>query len=94
MKLREETIGKTESDKTFNDAKNASNICISKKMLEVADLKAETLKVIGEGEVEIADVIASRRKFEFLQSQCDVIQSMGSNKNLKIFGDNNDDALS
>jgi hypothetical protein len=93
MKLREETIGTTEALKLANDAKNSSSLLISAKMLEVADQKAETLKVIGEGESEIAEVMASRRKFELLNSQCDLLSKMGGNKNLKIYGDNQDDVL-
>lgn len=39
-------------------------------MNEIADLKAETLKVVGEGEAQIAEVMASRRKYELLNAQC------------------------
>jgi hypothetical protein len=37
--------------------------------------------------------MASRRKYEYLNSKMDVIKSFKDNKNLKIFGNNSDDAL-
>ena len=42
-------------------------------MLEVADLKAETINVIGKGEKNISKVMASRRKYEYLDKKMDVI---------------------
>lgn len=36
----------------------------------------------------------SRRKYEYLNKKLDVIKAFKNNKNLKIFGDNNDDVLS
>jgi|TARA_B110000285_G_C15072654_1_gene588871 hypothetical protein len=62
-------------------------------MLEVADLKAETINVIGQGEKNIAKVMASRRKYEYLDKKMDVIKGFQHNKNLKIFGDNQDDVV-
>ena len=62
-------------------------------MLEIADLKAETINVIGQGEKEISSVMQSRRKYEYLDKKMDVIKGFKSNKNLKIFGDNQDDVI-
>jgi len=62
-------------------------------MLEVADLKSETINVIGQGEKQISKVMASRRKYEYLDKKMDVIKGFQNNKNLKIFGDNQDDVL-
>ena len=35
----------------------------------------------------------SRRKYEYLNKKLDVIKSFKDNRNLKIFGDNQDDVL-
>ena len=35
----------------------------------------------------------SRRKYEYLNSKMDLIESFKDNKNLKIYGDNQDDVL-
>lgn len=43
-------------------------------MLEVADLKSETINVIGQGEKQISKVMASRRKYEYLDKKMDVIK--------------------
>ena len=57
-------------------------------MEEIAELKAETINVIGTGEQKIAKVMKSRRKYEYLDSKMKVIKGFENNKNLKIFGDN------
>jgi hypothetical protein len=43
-------------------------------MLEVADMKAETINVIGQGEKDISEVMQSRRKYEYLDKKMDVIK--------------------
>ena len=63
-------------------------------MNEIANLKADTINTIGKGEQDVAAVMASRRKFEYLGKKLDVIRAFKDNKNLKIFGDNQDDILS
>ena len=63
-------------------------------MLEIADLKADTINTIGNGEAQIADVMQSRRKYEYMNKKLDVVKAFKDNKNLKIFGDNQDDILS
>jgi len=63
-------------------------------MLEIADLKADTINTIGNGEAQIAAVMASRRKYEYLGKKLEVIKAFKDNKNLKIFGNNQDDILS
>jgi hypothetical protein len=62
-------------------------------MLEIADLKAQTIGIIGKGEQSITKVMQSRRKYEYLNGKMDVITGFKDNKNLKIFGNNQDDAL-
>jgi len=62
-------------------------------MLEIADIKAQTTSIVGEGEAKIATVMQSRRKYEHLNAKLNVIKSFKHNSNLKIFGDNNDDVL-
>ena len=93
-KTRDETKGKCEAQMIQVEAKNTCNKKIAGKMLEIADLKAQTINVIGAGEQKISTVMQSRRKYEYLNSKMDVISSLKSNKNLKIFGDNQDDVLS
>jgi len=66
---------------------------MANKMLEIADIKAQTIDVIGKGEGQIAKVMQSRRKYEYLNGKMDVISGFKGNKNLKIFGNNSDDAL-
>lgn len=88
VKYRDTILGQCEANKIRVQAKNKCSLEISAKMLEIADLKAQTLKVTGEGEAQIAEVMASRRKYEQLYAQCDVIKKMQKNGNLKIFGDN------
>lgn len=62
-------------------------------MLEVADLKADTINITGQGEKNIGKVMASRRKYEYLDKKMEVIKAFQHNKNLKIFGDNQDDVV-
>lgn len=50
IKYKDSTIGETLATRIGVDAKNTSNKNIAAKMLDVADLKAETLKIVGEGE--------------------------------------------
>lgn len=75
------------------EAKNSCNKRIAETMLSVADIKADTINVIGDGEAKISNVMQSRRKYEHLNKKLDVIRSFRNNKNLKIFGDNQDDVL-
>jgi len=63
-------------------------------MLEISEIKAQTTEVIGAGEAQIAKVMASKRKYEHLNKKLEVIEGFKDNKNLKIFGDNNDDVMS
>jgi hypothetical protein len=69
-------------------AKNTCNKKIAEKMLEIADVKADTINVIGSGEAQVSTVMQSRRKYEHLNRKLDVIRSFRNNQNLKIFGDN------
>ena len=93
-KTKDETRGQCEAQMVQIDAVNTCNKNIAKKMLEIADLKADTINTVGNGEAQISAVMASRRKYEYLGKKLDVISAFKDNKNLKIFGDNQDDILS
>lgn len=92
-KTRDETKGKCEAEMIEVEAKNTCNKKIAEMMLEIADVKAETINVIGQGEAQVSTVMQSRRKYEHLNRKLDVIRSFRNNQNLKIFGDNQDDVL-
>jgi hypothetical protein len=62
-------------------------------MLEVADLGAETTKIIGDSEVRIKNVMQSRRKYEYLMKQLEVVKALKTNPNVKIFGQNDSDSM-
>jgi hypothetical protein len=62
-------------------------------MLEVADLGAETTKIIGDSEVRIKNVMQSRRKYEYLMKQLEVVKALKTNANVKIFGQNDSDSM-
>jgi len=55
-------------------------------MSKVADMNAEVIKLEGNAEAELVKVLASRRQYEYLNAKLDTLGAMGSNKNLKIFG--------
>ena len=57
-------------------------------MLEIADIKAETINTVGQAESKISSVMQSRRKYEYLNKKLDVVRAFKDNKNLKIYGDN------
>ena len=61
------------------EAKNECSTKIASKMLEVADLKADTINTIGQGESQISQVMQSRRKFEHLNKKLEVIESFKNN---------------
>jgi hypothetical protein len=62
-------------------------------MYEYADLTIDTITTISEGEKAIVDVMAQRRKFEYLNAKLGIIKEARNNKNLKIFGDSTDDVM-
>ena len=74
-------------------SKNESQKKIAAKMREIAEVKAQIITTIGEGEKSIATVMQSRRKYEHLNKKLDIIKGFKHNNNLKIFGNNNDDVL-
>ena len=92
-KTRDETKGQCEAEMIEVESKNACNKKIAEMMLQIADIKAETIGVIGDGESKVSTVMQSRRKYEHLNKKLDVIRSFKNNQNLKIFGDNQDDVL-
>jgi plastocyanin domain-containing protein len=72
------------------------NVCNQKlalKMYEYADLTIDTINTTSEGEKAIVDVMAQRRKFEYLNAKLGILKEARNNKNLKIFGDNTDDVM-
>ena len=93
-KTQDATKGECEAKLIEVEAKNECSTKIASKMLEVADLKADTINTIGQGESQISQVMQSRRKFEHLNKKLEVIESFKNNQNLKIFGNNSDDVLS
>lgn len=93
-KTQDETKGECEAQLIEVEAQNECNMKIAAKMLEIADLKADTINTIGQGESNISQVMQSRRKYEHLNKKLEVIEAFKGNKNLKIFGDNKDDVLS
>jgi len=93
-KTKDETKGRCEAEMIDIDAVNTCNKQLAAKMLEIANLKADTINTIGNGEAQVAQVMTSRRKYEYLGKKLDVIKAFKDNKNLKIFGDNQDDILS
>lgn len=56
-KTRDEAKGKCEAQIVEVDAKNSCSKSIASKMLEVAELKAETINIIGQGEKAISKVM-------------------------------------
>ena len=93
-KTQDETKGECEAKIIEVDAENECQTKIAAKMLEIADIKAQTINTIGDGESKISSVMQSRRKYEHLNKKLEVIEAFKQNKNLKIFGDNKDDVLS
>lgn len=93
-KTKDETKGRCEAEMVNIDAVNTCNKQIASKMLEIANLKADTINTVGNGEAQVSTVMASRRKYEYLGKKLDVIRAFKDNKNLKIYGDNQDDILS
>lgn len=93
-KSKAEAEGKAEAELIEVEATNECNIKLAEKMLEVSQIKAQTIETVGQGEQQISKVIASRRKYEHLNAKLDVIKSFKNNPNLRIFGSNNDDVMS
>ena len=86
--------GRSEASLVEIEAKNTCDKMMASKMFEVAQLKADTISTIGQGEGQIQKVMASRRKYEHLNAKMEVLDSFKNNKNLKIFGNNEDNVLS
>lgn len=92
-KSKDETEGQMEADLVEVRAKNQCNMKIAAKMAELADIRAQTVETISNGEGQIGKVMASRRKYEHLAAKVKVISAFKDNGNVKIFGNNNDDVL-
>lgn len=56
-KTRDETLGQCDAELIEVKAKNESNKKIAGKMLEIADLKADTINTIGVGEKDVSTVM-------------------------------------
>jgi len=92
-KTKEQTKGECDAELIEVKARNESQKKIAAKMREIADVKAQIIQTVGEGEKSIATVMQSRRKYEHLNKKLDIIKGFKQNDNLKIFGNNNDDVL-
>lgn len=60
----------------------------------MAEKNAEAVKIEGQAESELTKVLGLRRYYEYLNSKLEIIKQMAGNKNLKIFGNTDDSALS
>lgn len=69
------------------EAKNTSDQLIAAKELEIAEVKAQTIQTVGEGESAIGKVMESRRKYEYLNSKLGVIEQFKNSTNLHVYGD-------
>jgi len=87
-------VGNSEAKLIVVEAENSKDQVIAAKKNEVSEMRAEQTSIQGKGESQVAQVMASRRKYEYLNSKLDVIKSIRDNKNVKIFGDNSDDVIS
>lgn len=56
-KTRDETTGQCTAEMIEVESKNSCNKKIAEMMLQVADQKADTISVIGEGESKISTVM-------------------------------------
>jgi hypothetical protein len=61
---------------------------------QISSMKAEQIQEEAKVEAEIAKVLSSRRKYEYLTEKLKVIQNLGNNPNVKIFGNQNDNVVS
>jgi hypothetical protein len=57
-------------------------------------MKADQIMEEAKVESDIAKVLASRRRFEYLSQKLEVIRALGKNPNIKIFGNQNDNVVS
>ena len=76
------------------DASNYSNLKAAEVISQVAEKNADTLRIEGNGEAELKAVLANRRLYEYLNSKLDIIKSLARNPNFKLFGNQQDKALS
>ncbi len=91
-KLRAE--GKMEAEKMTVENDAYCQKILAAKMNSVADKNAESLKIEGEAEGQLTKVLGSRRKFEYLNKKLEVIEAIGKNPNIKIFGNQSDNVIS
>lgn len=63
-------------------------------MSKVAEMNAEVTKLEGQTEAELAKVLENRRKYEYMNAKLEAFKAIGNNKNLKIFGNNQDNMVS
>lgn len=92
-KAVDETKGQCEAKLISVEAANTAGKLMAAKEFEIASLKAQTIQTVGEAESAIATVMQSRRKYEYLNKKLETIEQFKDNKNLHVFGDNNDDVL-
>lgn len=85
--------GEAESKNITTDALNYSEKRIATQMEQNADMNAEVTKLEGNVEAELAKVLASRRQYEYLNSKLEILKTLSNNPNLKVFGNQQDTAL-
>ena len=66
---------------------------IAEAMAKVADKKSEKLRLEGNLEGELQKVFGMERQYEYLDLKLEVLQSMGGNKDIKIYGNTSDNAV-
>ena len=86
--------GCAEAEVTNVQAENKSREIIAHQESIVAEKNAESIKIEGTAEGELAKVLGLRRLFEFLNAKLEVIKAIGKNPNLKIYGNTDDSSLS
>jgi len=66
---------------------------IAEKQKEIADKNAQIVQAEADAEEEIKDVLAMRRNYQLMNQKLGVLNKMGENGKVKIFGNQNADAI-
>lgn len=87
-------VGDADVRKINVNAACYKDVTLSIAQATVAFKNADTVKIEGNAEGELKAVLASRRLYAYLNDRLNVIRALAHNKNVKIFGKQNDNALS